>query len=83
MGSQLIHWLKKMIKEYDLREKGMEFKSDFNLNFDQCLHIFQLTTNKSYLKIDIVQHKKTKTAYLVKREADFVENKASLEVMEF
>ena len=70
-----------MIKIYDLQKQGMNFKADFNWNFEPSQHLFQMRTKEGYFKIDIALEKRTKKFCLVRREADFVDNKAFLEVV--
>ena len=71
-----------MIKEYDLLKNGMDFKADFNWNFDLYQHLLQVKTNEGYFKVDLVQNKRTKKFCFVRRIADFVDNKALLEITE-
>lgn len=69
-----------MIKNYNLEKEGMQFKSDFNWNFELLSHIFELRTKSGYFKIDLIQSKESKKVYLSKRKANFKENNADFEL---
>ncbi|HIH38779.1 hypothetical protein J4460_03305 [Candidatus Woesearchaeota archaeon] len=71
-----------MIKTYNLENEGLSFKGDFDGNFELVSHIIEIRSMSGYVKIDLVQHKKTKVVYFTKRVADFIEQEGWLEVRE-
>jgi len=73
----------KMIKKYDLIREGLDFKSDFNWNFELIKHLLEVRTMKGYLKIDLIKHKESNKAYLSKRITNFNNNEAIFEIKEF
>ncbi len=69
-----------MIKLYDLKKDGTDFKADFNWNYDLIKHIIEIRTKRGYLKIDLIKDKKSKMLFLSKRVTDFVSNRAVFEI---
>jgi hypothetical protein len=69
-----------LIKIYNLKENGMEFKLDFN-RFKRVLKILDERNTESYKKIDLVTNK-TKKLFLCKRTANFKENIARMDLQE-
>lgn len=72
-----------MIKEYALEKQGLDFKSDFNFNFDLIEHLLEVRTVKGYLKIDIIRSKSINKVYLSRRITNFSIQKAIFEIKEF
>jgi hypothetical protein len=72
-----------MIKEYDLKKQGLNFKSDFNWNFDLIKHLLEVRTIQGYLKIDLIKSKSKNNIYLSRRTTNFNSQKATFEIKEF
>ncbi|MEK6937601.1 MAG: hypothetical protein AABX04_01015 [Nanoarchaeota archaeon] len=71
-----------MIKKYNLSTEGLEFKSDFNFNFELIKHLLEIRTMKGYLRIDLIYHKKSMKTYLSSRLTNFPINEAILQLEE-
>lgn len=65
----------KMIR-YNLSRQGLQFKSDFNWNYELVEHLLEIRTMRGYLKADVIKDKKTGFAYISKGVADFRLNRA-------
>jgi hypothetical protein len=72
-----------MIKEYDLNKQGLDFKSDFNWNFELIRHLLEIRTMRGYLKIDLIKSKSQNKIYLSRRTTNFDSQKAIFEIKEF
>jgi len=68
------------IKIYDLKNNGMEFKSDFN-KFERVLKILDERNEISYRKVDLVTDG-SKKLFLSKRTANFKNNNARMDLQE-
>ena len=71
-----------MIKKYCLSTAGLEFKSDFNYNFELIKHLLEIRTMNGYLKIDLIRPKNSPKTYISKRVALFPIDEAILEIKE-
>lgn len=72
-----------MIKKYNLSTAGLEFKSDFNHDFELIKHLLEVRTKNGYLKMDLIYHQRSKKTYLSRRVAIFPINEAIFEIKEF
>lgn len=72
-----------MKKEYDLQIEGLDFKSDFNWNFELIIHLLEIRTMRGYLKIDLIKSKSTNKIYVSRRATNFNSQKATFEIKEF
>jgi hypothetical protein len=72
-----------MIKEYNLDKQGLDFKSDFNWNFELIRHLLEVRTMKGYLKIDLIKSKSQNKIYISRRTTNFHSQKATFEIKEF
>jgi len=72
-----------MIKKYNLDKEGLDFKSDFNFNFDLIMHLLEVRTMNGYLKIDLIRSKSTNKIYISRRTTNFSSQKATFEIKEF
>ncbi len=71
-----------MIKRYNLVKQGLEFKSDFNRNFELIKHLLEVRTMNGYLKIDLIQHKTSLKTCMSKRVTIFSIDEAIFEIKE-
>lgn len=72
-----------MKKKYTLSTAGLEFKSDFNCNFELIRHLLEVRTMNGYLKIDLIQHKISLKIYISRRVTLFPIDEAFFEIKEF
>ena len=72
-----------MKKEYDLSIDGLDFKADFNRNFELIRHLLEVRTMKGYLKIDLIKSKSKNQIYISGRVTNFDIQRAVLEIKEF